>query len=132
MIQEAPPTDCKICSATGRETFRFMREKFIFDVDLARELVQDGREPVELDDDDVEFSLKKCHLHKHHIPHVNVSYPGIIAHVWYPQDGEKVQGHRLIDGHHRAARCLQLGVPFRAYLLTEEESLAILEKCPEN
>lgn len=131
MIQQAPPTECKICNATGRETFRFMSEKFIFDVDLAREIVQDGREAVELDEDDIRFSLAKCHLHKEHIPHVDVKYPGIIAHVWFPQNGEQVRGHRLIDGHHRAARCLELGVPYFAYLLSEEESQAILERGPE-
>jgi SAM-dependent methyltransferase len=42
-----------------------------------------------------------------------------------------MQGHRLIDGHHRAARCLEEGTPFVAYLLSEEESRAVLLRSPD-
>lgn len=129
---EVSREDCRICNAMGHETFHFLGKKYIFDVDLAREITSDGREPVELDEDDVRFSLYKCRIHKEHVPHVNVQYPGIIAYVWHTRkDGEVVGGHRLIDGHHRAARCLQLNVPYRAYLLTEEESRAIIKRSPE-
>jgi hypothetical protein len=36
----------------------------------------------------------------------------------------------LIDGNHRAARCLRDGLPFRAHLLTEAESEAVLLRSP--
>jgi ubiquinone/menaquinone biosynthesis C-methylase UbiE len=124
-------SECRICRNRGRETFSFMKDRYIFDVDKARQFVQDGREPVELDPEDVRYSLKKCRIHKHHVPHVDVKYPGIIAHVWFPNpDGELIHGHRLIDGHHRAARCLDLGVPYFVYILTEEESRAVLKRSP--
>jgi hypothetical protein len=127
------PSECRICQARGPETFNFMKRRYIFDVDKARRFVQDGREPIELEPEDVRYSLEKCRLHKNHIPHVNVRYPGIIAHVWHPNaSGEMVHGHRLIDGHHRAARCLELGVPFLVYVLAEDESRAILQRSPGN
>ena len=44
------------------------------------------------------------------------------------KEGQQVSGHRLIDGHHRAARCLELGIPYRAYILNEQESIEILKK----
>lgn len=128
---QAPPNTCAICNSRGRETFRYRGRQYVFDIDRARELLQDGREPVELDDDDVRFSLKKCHINKEHTKHVDTSFPGIVAVVWHEnEDGTQVSGHRLIDGHHRAARCLELGIPYRVCLLTEQESIEILIKSP--
>jgi hypothetical protein len=43
-----------------------------------------------------------------------------------------VRASRLIDGHHRAARCRQLERPFLVHVLSEEESITILERCPED
>jgi hypothetical protein len=62
---------------------------------------------------------------------VDPSIPGIISHVFYPQDGGIVQGHVFIDGHHRAARALQLNRPFFVHVLSEEESRQILLHGPE-
>lgn len=123
---------CSVCTRGSYETFRYMNSKYIFNINKAREIVQDGREPVEMDPEDVKFSLKRVHITKEHLPHVDLKYPGIIALVQYTNpDGEMVQGHRLIDGHHRAARSQQLGVPYYAYLLSEEESREILQRSPE-
>jgi hypothetical protein len=109
-----------------------MKHRYLFDVDLAREIVQDGRESVEVDDESVEFSVRTSVIHREHVKHVNPEYAGIISHIWYPTpEGEVIAGHLLIDGHHRAARCLELGRPFLAYLLTEEESRRILLRSPE-
>jgi SAM-dependent methyltransferase len=125
-------SECCICRARGPKTFAFMNSHYVFDVDKARQLVQDGREPLELDPDDVGYSLEQCRIHKDHLLHVDVKHPGIIAHVWHPNpDGELIHGHRMIDGHHRAARSLELGLPFFVYLLTEEESRAVLNRVPE-
>jgi hypothetical protein len=66
------------------------------------------------------------------VDHVDPQYPGIITFVWQTDtDGVTHRGHLLIDGNHRAARCLRDDRPFFAYLLTEEESRAILLKSPE-
>ncbi len=118
--------ECPHCCG-GSETFRYMKNIYRFDVDKARELTSDGRVPVELEPDDVEFSVDNSRIYPQHVKHVNPDYPGIIAHIWFPEaDGNVLHGHVLIDGHHRAARCLQLGRPFMVHLLSEEESRAVL------
>lgn len=90
-------------------------------------MVADGREAVEVEEDSVRASVHDSVIHDAHIDHVDPSFPGIIAHVFYrTEEGESVQAHVLIDGNHRAARCLREGRPYHAYLLTEEESRAIL------
>jgi hypothetical protein len=108
-----------------------MRRTFIFDVDQARAITGDGREPVELDPDDVQYAVAKCEVDETHVPHVDPSIPGIVSHVYYPApDGQILHGHVMIDGHHRAARSLQLGRPFLVYLLTESESKRIVLRRP--
>lgn len=109
------------------ETFYYMHHRYKFDVDKANALVRDGRYPVVVDDESVRLSQEGCHLTKEHIPTVDPTRPGIIAHVRYRmEDGQIIKGHVLIDGNHRAARCLELGRPFFAFVLTEEESQAVL------
>lgn len=111
----------------GPETYGYLKRSFVFDVDLARKIVSDGREPVEMDDSDVAYCVDNCRIHDEHLDHVNPEYPGLLAHLWGPgADGTIEQGHLLIDGNHRAARCLRDGLTFRAYLLTEDESEQIL------
>ena len=123
-------TECPHC-VTGRETFWYMAHKYLYDVDLARSLVRDGREAVELDDESTQHSVDTSVIHPGHLPHVKTEYPGIIAHISYRTEaGEMIRGHVLIDGHHRAARCLQLGIPFNVYLLSAEESETVLLKSP--
>jgi hypothetical protein len=125
------------CSRCGRdptdyEAFRCYNNTFKFNVDMARKFIADGREPVELDADDVRYSIDRADINKEHVEHVDPSLPGIIAHVFFPtKDGRVVHATRLIDGHHRAARCQQLNQTYRAFLLTERESVAILERCPD-
>lgn len=103
-----------------------------FDVTLARELTADGREPVEVDDESVILSLEDCKIYSDHVDHVDPKYPGIIAHVEFPYpNGEIIRGHVLIDGNHRSARCLRDGLPFFAYLLTEDESRSVLLRGPK-
>lgn len=131
ILTENDRATCPHCRP-GRETYWYMKHRYLFDVDLAREIVQDGRDAVEVDDASVRKSVKWSVIYSQHIQHVNVIYPGIITHVWYPtQTGERIHGHLLIDGNHRAARCLELGVPFFAHVLSEEESLRIVLKSPE-
>lgn len=123
---------CPHCKG-GPETFRYVKSVFKFDVDLARQLVQrPGHEQIELDPEDVKHSVDTTRIYPQHLEHVDVQYPGIIAHIWYPEpDGSILQGHTLIDGHHRAARCLQLGVPYFVQILSEAESKAVLIEGPD-
>ena len=133
MTQTLPASDaaCAICDARGSETFRYLKQRYVFDIDKARQFAGDGRYPVELDEEDVRFSLIKVRINQEHTKHVDTTIPGIVAVVFYENDdGTQVSGHRMIDGHHRAARCLELGIPFEAYLLTAEESRQILVKSP--
>jgi hypothetical protein len=112
------------------EIFWFMG-LYEFDVDLACELVQDGRESVELEEDDVRYSATGSHINKSHLPNVDPTRPGIIAHVRYEtDDGRAYLGHVLIDGNHRAARCMAEKRPFEAYLLTPDESERVLLRGP--
>lgn len=123
-------SECKHCR-TGEEVFRYMQRRYVFDIDTARALVDDGREAVEVEPADVRYAVETSRIYEEHLAHVNTKYPGIIAYVHYiTEEGELVTAHLLIDGHHRAARCLQLGKPFFAYVLTEEESLDILHRSP--
>ncbi len=124
--------DCSRCNRGEGEAFWCMKNRYIFDIDLAREIVSDGRLPVELEPDDVEYSVGRCQINEGHLEHVNPEIPGIVSHLFFPDDdGSVVHGHRLIDGHHRAARCLELGIPYYVYVLTEAESVQILTKAPK-
>ena len=116
--------DCPHCRP-GPEWFGYLG-LVEFDVDRARALTADGRAPVEVDEASVRETLVGCHLVPAHLDHVDTRFPGIIAHVSHPDPaGEVLHGHVLIDGNHRAARCLRDRVPFRAYLLTAAESRAV-------
>jgi hypothetical protein len=129
--KKSSKSDCPHCRS-GPETYWYLEHKYLFDVDLARKFVQDSREPVEVDDESTRKSVRWSVIYPQHVGHVDTKYPGIITHVWYTQpDGGRLHGHLLIDGNHRAARCLELGIPFYAQLLTEEESMKILLKSPD-
>lgn len=124
--------DCSRCTRSGGESFWCLRNRYIFDIDMARKFAASGHEKVELEPADVEYSVGRCEINQRHLAHVDETIPGIVAHLFYPdEDGTIVHGHRLIDGHHRAARCLQLGIPFYVIVLSEEESTRILMKSPK-
>jgi hypothetical protein len=126
------PPACSRCDRRGRETYDYLCKEYLFDVDRARALVADGREPVELEEESVRDSVRYSRICKEHINHVDPSEPGIIAHLFYrTEDGERIHAHLLIDGNHRAARSLRDGRPYHAYLLSEEESQDILLRSPE-
>ena len=124
-------TACPHCKG-GAQTYRYLKGMYKFDVDLAHETVRDGRDPVELDREDVDYCLDGCRIHEQHLDHVDTKYPGILAHCWYPlPDGTIAQGQVLIDGNHRAARCRRDGIPYYAYLLSEEESRVVTLRSPD-
>jgi hypothetical protein len=123
--------NCSVCGPRESEWYRYLRGTYVFDVDLAREIVQDGRGPIDLSTSDLRYCVANSHIHKHHVPHVDLRFPGIMACVFFTNaDGVEEQGHLLIDGNHRAAKSLRLGVPYRFYLLTEKESRRILIRAP--
>ena len=130
-----PPSECARCQLNakdGGEVFYHRKKTFKFDVDLAIQIVSDGREPVDVDDDSLRLTLLKTEVDEQHLPHVNLGRPGIIANVTYPlEDGQTITAHLLIDGNHRAARSLKEGRPFCVYLLTEDETARTLLRAPK-
>src|SRR5262249_37816908 len=121
---------CPRCQS-GREVFHYLDNIFQYDIDRARALVADGREAVEVEDESVRASVDECTIDDDHVGHVDPTIPGIIAHVFYRTPDGVVRAHLLIDGHHRAARCLKENRPFSAFLLDEEESRQILSRSPD-
>ena len=122
---------CRHCG-TGAQTFRYLKSIYLFDIDRAREMIMDGREAIELEPEDVKYSINDCRIYSEHLDHVETKYPGIIAYYLYPlPDGTVIQGTLMIDGHHRAARCVRDGLPFFVQILTEDESMDIMLKSPD-
>ena len=127
---DATDESCPHCIG-GEETYGYYKRSWVYDVDRAREIVSDGRDAVELDSDDVRYLVDSSRIYAMHLDHVDTQFPGILAHLWGPgADGAWEHGHLLIDGNNRAARCMRDGLPFFAYLLTEEESEQILNRGP--
>lgn len=134
-VTTVSPSECARCQLNaedGGEVFYHRKNAFKFDVDLAIQIVSDGREPVEVDDDTLRRALLDTEVDEQHLPHVNIGRPGIIANVTYHlDDGQTVTAHLLIDGNHRAARSLQVERPFSVYLLTEAETARTLLRAPQ-
>jgi hypothetical protein len=57
-----------------------------------------------------------------HLEHVDTSMPGILVRV-----GTRLA---LIDGAHRAQRCLDKGIPFHAYILSYKQAEDCLVNSP--
>jgi hypothetical protein len=95
--------------------------EYVFDVELARQIVKNtpnrptGVVPPEI-------LTKMLEVNEDHVPehidHVNPRIPGIA--------GQRLGGIALIDGNHRARRCLRDGLPFHVYLLDLTESMQCL------
>ena len=123
--------ECSRCTREG-EAFYCFKKNYVFDIDMARAFVSDGRDSIELEPEDVNYSVDRVEINEGHLAHVDPSIPGIVAHLYYPDDdGTLVHAHRLIDGHHRASRCRQDKMPFYIYVLSEEESIATLIRSPK-
>jgi hypothetical protein len=93
-------------------------DTYFFNVDKAKTIVTDERPPLELG----EATIKRMTLlnawEESHLPHVDINKPGILV--------QRFGGLILLDGIHRAVRCLREGTTFRAYMLNYEESLACI------
>jgi hypothetical protein len=119
--------DCIECTTrlTGPEVYTVTRYRDLallaWDVDLATEICQDGRQPVEIPTYALDCILQVNATTAAHLDHVSLDFPGIACAVDFTPEGEPIRG--LIDGSHRAARSRRDGKRFFAYLLTDEESL---------
>src|SRR2546428_718969 len=94
------PTDCRRCREEGHEYYRYLGDWYEFDVERAKEMVRDGRAPVEVEPESVLASVDGSRIDEGHVDHVDPSIPGLIAHVWYADEDQSLHGHILIDGNH--------------------------------
>lgn len=116
-------TGCKICAQRalgGREVFELTGAggTSIFDVERAKQICSDGRTPQLAPADALALLLPSTHYEEAHLLHVNPDVPGIL--------GQRFSGAFLLDGVHRAVRCLREKKDFYAYILTQEETLSCL------
>jgi glutamate-1-semialdehyde 2,1-aminomutase len=121
-----PPT-----SLRPADIFSYWNGRFLFDLHQARRFVREGHEPFEVDEESVRDSLDQGSFTPEQLNQADPLCPGIIAHVQLQADNQVHTGHVLIDGHAQAARCFRDGLPFLAYVLSPEESRAILLKDPD-
>jgi hypothetical protein len=93
---------------------------YVFDVEHARRIVADGKHVAhEVAPALMEMMLQVNEEHTpEHIDHVDPTRPGIMA--------QRFGGFALIDGNHRARRCLRDQLPFRVYALNMHESMECL------
>src|SRR4029077_19114680 len=97
---ESKPTCCG--GEKEDEIFEFLGNAYVFNVNLANELVRDGRTPVEVEEESVRYSVETGNLVREHIAHVNPDRPGIIAHVSYTKANvECFRGNVLREGNTR-------------------------------
>jgi hypothetical protein len=66
--------ECPHCVG-GEETYGYLKRAWVYDVDLARKIVSDGREAVEIETDDVAYFVDNSRIHEQHLDHVNPSIP---------------------------------------------------------
>jgi len=114
---------CAICSQRklgGAEVYELKGEggASVFDVEKARKIAADGRRSLPVPTDMLAQLLSSTHYEQAHLPHVDPAAPGIL--------GQRCNGLCILDGAHRAARCLHEQLDFHAYILTQQETLSCL------
>jgi hypothetical protein len=94
--------------------------KYVFDVELARSIVSDGKHQAYGIPEDLLAKMLEVNEEHYasHLDHVDPRIPGILA--------QRLGGICLMDGNHRARRCLRDGLPFNAYMLSMPESMECL------
>jgi hypothetical protein len=116
-------SECSLCAPFGGPEW-FQLFVFEFDIKKANDIIAAApreAEPCIYDPEANMIGIKKAHL-----DHVDPKYPGIVATLTFKKSGEKIQW--VIDGNHRAARCLRDNLQFSCYHLTEAESYAVLRE----
>jgi stress-induced morphogen len=112
-----------VLNATGHAQVYMVKGElglYVFDVEHARRIVADGGHfEFEVEPSLIELMLAVNEEHTpEHIDHVDPTRPGIIA--------QRFGGYTLIDGNHRARRCLRDQLRFRVHALTLHESMECL------
>ena len=115
--------DCKICSQRalgGAEIYELRGPggTSIFDVDKAKQIISDSRRPELVSVNALTGLVADTEYDHAHMAHVDAGKPGIL--------GQRFSGLFLLDGMHRAARCLQEKRDFYAFALSQEETLSCL------
>ena len=121
------PEHCEECKGRrdGVQVYSSVRlrdmVRLAWDVELALQICTDGREAEYVDPSQIAQMLQANQVNPMHLDHVDPTIPGIACVMEYAEDRRPVIC--LIDGCHRAARCLRDNVPFYIYTLTEQEGL---------
>lgn len=116
--------DCPICSARRQKgtTEIYMigegEDRYFFNVDKAKTMALDGRPAIAIAESTLQRVAAVNDYSPVHLAHVDPDKPGIMV--------QRFGGLVLLDGIHRAVRCLNHGKPFSACMLNYQESLACL------
>jgi len=114
---------CPICLSrqTGTTEVYVISEgpdKYFFNVNKAKTIVTDNRPPIVIPRSTIRVIVSVNDYSPLHLSHVDPRKPGIMV--------QRFGGLVLLDGIHRAVRCLEEKAPFRAFILNYQESLACL------
>lgn len=114
---------CRVCEQRrlgGGEIYELKGDAgtSVYDVDLAKQTVS-VRQSAELVPLDMLTDLLQGSRHvEAHLAHVDPAKPGIL--------GQRFSGPFLLDGVHRATRCIREHRNFFAFVLSQEETLSCL------
>ena len=125
---EAGCRQCQLKALGGIEQIdvedKSVGRRFTFNVTLAKEITA-GWDSSELPLADCLRFLQTNVTEAAHYAHVDVSLPGIVAQVPVRKANKETQVViTLIDGSHRAARCIREGLVFRARVMNFDVSLS--------
>lgn len=109
-------------SHTAGEIYTFFGLNFNVDM-AARMVASTPRQTTEPSKEWLESTMGMVNIDEKHLPNVDTAKPGIIAQLTF-KDGYRFTP--LIDGNHRATKCLQEGKQFTAHVLTPEESWKVM------
>jgi hypothetical protein len=118
---KSPLNHCSICSGrkAGTTEVYLLREgpdTYVFNVDKTKQIVADGRPSTALSEQTITKIVAVNHYASEHLQHVDPLQPGTAAH--------RYGGLVLLDGIHRAVRCLSEKRAFYVRALSYQESLA--------
>jgi hypothetical protein len=122
-VKSAKARKCAICGSRQPGTveiyqFRDELDVYLFRNDTAKQLAADGRNPAPIAAESLLHLLGMNYFDEAHLGHVDTAQPGICT--------RRFGGLILLDGIHRAVRCLAEKRPFLVYELSYEESLVCL------
>jgi hypothetical protein len=114
---------CRVCEQRrlgGGEIYELRGDAgtSVYDVDLAKRTVSNRRSAELIPFDTLTDLLQGSHHVEAHLAHVDPSKPGIL--------GQRFKGLFLLDGLHRATRCVREHHSFSAFVLSPEETLSCL------